>query len=232
MLTSPITTPSFQSRVLALLSSHLAAQYTLEDNDSPPPPIIPPFMAVDTPLTPADTVSQLIGYSSPWIDLTSSDPLIANLSRQVLNMEVAYAAFCGISNIIIPGPRTHNNTSNVADGLAQYARAVQEALGIGSYMNVAIHLPMYDTGVAADAPMGDLASFAREEYFNDSENDSDLFAIWDSWNVIRSVCKYSSRLSIGESSILSMKPCLLFLCSSLFWLLCIHRDPSEHHPLL
>jgi type II protein arginine methyltransferase len=205
MLTTPISTPHFHSQVLTLMSSHLSLLET-----SPvdmPAPLIPPFNSVDTPLTPGDTVSQLIGYVSPWIDLCSPDPLIANISRQVLTMEIAYAAFCGVGNVIVQGPRTYSNGRDDTSGLIQYARAVQEALGIGNYVQIAIHLPMYDQGESPiKEPIGDLAPFVREG-FNSEESrtvrDVDLYSTWDAWNMVRSVCQYNSRLSLGKRS--SMK---------------------------
>lgn len=204
MLTSPITSPHFHSRVLSLISNHMAEISAIDSSDAPnkatpPAPIIPPLDPVDTPFTPSDTVSQLIAYSSPWIDLCSPDPLIANISRQVLNIEIAYASFCGVGNVIIPGPRTYNGGSG-NNGLAQYARAIQEALAIANYINISIHMPMY--GVEDHTEMtGDLLPFSRYQSTTDTskgENEIDLYENWDAWNLIRDVCKYNSRLSVGR----------------------------------
>jgi len=141
----------------------------------------------------------LIAYSSPWIDLCSPDPLIANISRQVLNIEIAYASFCGVGNIIIPGPRSYSSGSTINDGLIQYARAIQEALTIGSYVQMALHIPMYGSEEAKDLT-GDLRPFARnmESEKAKSSKEIDLFETWDAWNLIRTVCKYNSRLSVGK----------------------------------
>jgi protein arginine N-methyltransferase 5 len=205
MLTSPITSPYFHSRVLTLISTYLSDLSVFESSseatykNAPPAPIIPPLNPIDTPLTPGDTVSQLIAYSSPWIDLCSSDPLISSISRQVLNIEIAYASFCGIGNIIIPGPRVYNSGSTNGDGLIQYARAIQEALTIGTYIQVAIHIPMYGNGENVGMT-GDLRPFARGEYTSGEGNvEVDLFETWDAWNLIRSVCKYSQRLTVGKN---------------------------------
>lgn len=206
MLTSPITSPSFHTRVLTLVTSYLTELDRFESSDLksvPPAPIIPPLDPVDTPLTPGDTVSQLIAYSSPWIDLCSSDPLIANISRQVLNIEIAYASFCGVGNIIIPGPRSYSSGISSNDGLIQYARAVQEALTIGSYIQMAVHVPMYGNDEKKEM-FGDLRPFARD-YKSSEESKAnrevDLYETWDAWNLIRSVCKYNSRLSVGKRPI-------------------------------
>lgn len=205
MLTSPITSPHFHSRVLTLMSSYLSESARVEDSDDsgrnlPPAPIIPPLDPVDTPLTPGDTVSQIIAYSSPWIDLCSEDPLVANISRQVLNIEIAYASFCGLGNIIIPGPRSYASGSTSSDGLIQYARAIQEALTIGSYIQIAIHIPMCGNEEAKDFT-GDLRPFARNYDSKNKEREVDLFETWDAWNLIRTVCKYNSRLSVGKQPI-------------------------------
>ncbi|TAQ89351.1 hypothetical protein B7494_g2318 [Chlorociboria aeruginascens] len=205
MLTSPITSPHFHSRVLTLISNHLSELSVLDSSNRnsnksiSPVPIIPPLTPVDTPLTPGDSLSQIIAYSSPWIDLCSSDPLISNISRQILNIEIAYASFCGVGNIIIPGPRNYSNGSAENDGLIQYARAIQEALTIGSYIQIAIHIPMYGPEEAKEMT-GDLLPFAKGYNVSQkakSNHEIDLFETWDAWNLIRSVCKYSSRLSVA-----------------------------------
>lgn len=204
MLTSPITTPHFQARVLSLISSHLEASILESSSISsttnvPPAPIIPPLTPVDTPLTPGDTVSQLIAFSSPWLDLCSPDPLISNISRQVLNIELAYASFCGVGNVIIPGPRTYSSGLADSNGLVQYARAIKEAIDIAGYVHISIHMPMYGQEEAKDIT-GDLMPFARNQQSTTATADKeiDLFETWDAWNLIRSVCKYSSRLSVGK----------------------------------
>ena len=117
-------------------------------------------------------------------------------------MEVAFASFCGVTNIIIPGPRQYNSSAATTDGLARYARAVQEALGVASYVHVAIHIPMYYQKDSNAVPLlGDMNPFTRAQYLpEDSDEDEELFDSWDAWNVIRSVCKYNSRLSVGKKS--------------------------------
>ena len=224
MLTSPITSPHFHSRVLTLVSAHLSELSLRETSGNtsnrnvPPAPIIPPLTPVDTPLTPGDTVSQIIAYSSPWIDLCSTDPLISNISRQVLNIEIAYASFCGVGNVVIPGPRNYSSGSTENDGMVEYARAIQETLPIGSYMQFAIHIPMYGPEETKDIT-GDLIPFAQD--YNSAGKgklkEIDLYETWDAWNLIRSVCKYNSRLSVGKKP---MKPFIshhfpeLYICDA------------------
>lgn len=210
MLTTPITTPHFHSQVLTLLSTHLSnlqpASYdaigTYETSQNTKPLRIPPLSAVDTPLTPNESISQLVGVTSTWIDLCSPDPLIADISRQILMLEVAYAAFCGISYLIIPGPRLHHGNLH-SEGLVYYAKAVQEALNIGPYIQIHIWLRMVDNPDLETDEMGDLAPFAREEFLMGSDEEQtkkvDPFGTWDAWEVIRRICKYHTRLFVGKN---------------------------------
>ncbi|EDN02978.1 hypothetical protein HCAG_00842 [Histoplasma mississippiense (nom. inval.)] len=187
LLTTPITTPLFHSRVLTLLSTHLSDSrppvldptLTLGTSHNTSPVTVPPLSPEDTFLTPNESTSQLVGVTSPWIDLCSPDPLIADISRQVLNLEVAYAAFCGVSFVIIPGPRLHHGNVH-GEGLMYYARAVQDILNIGLYIQVHIWFGMVDIPDLETSNVGDLAPFARADYLivgNYSPTKVDLFAL-------------------------------------------------------
>lgn len=171
MLTSPITTPSFHARVLTLVSSYITE---LERNPSLklPVPTIPSLSPVDTTFAPGDTISHLLAVVSPWIDLCSPDPAIYGVSRQVLELEVAYAAFCGIGNIILPSPKLHHGKLH-GEGVTQYAYAVQEALKVAQYIQLSIMLPMM-VGPEQDADdvEGSLAKEARAEYMGLSDGHS------------------------------------------------------------
>ncbi|KAI4625090.1 uncharacterized protein J4E87_004936 [Alternaria ethzedia] len=191
MLTSTITNDHFQNRVLSLLNSYTQA---LAESQSQPLPLIPALDNFDTPLSPNEIISQLVAFTSSWIDLSSPDPIISHLSRQAFHLEVAYAAFCGVTNLVIPGPRlAHGQT-----GVSQYARSIKEALVTGSYIQLHIQLPM--DGTQSDSSkddMGDLARFARPEFEASSESKNvDSWSSWDAWNTIRSICKYHNRLAV------------------------------------
>lgn len=212
MLTTPITTPHFHSRVLKLLSSHLSnigapvqdAVGTLGSSQNTQVLTVSPLSAMDTHLTPHESTSQLVGMTSSWIDICSPDPLIADISRQILILEVAYAAFCGISYLIIPGPRLHHGALH-GDGVMYYARAIQEAIEVGPYIQIHIWLRMIDHPDLETHEIGDLAPFAREQYLSSQEilPDADQFGTWDAWDVVRTICKYHVRLMIGKNRLFS-----------------------------
>ncbi|KAL2853677.1 PRMT5 arginine-N-methyltransferase-domain-containing protein [Aspergillus pseudodeflectus] len=207
MLTTPITTPHFHSRVLSLLSSHLANIQAVSHDDprtlmttqNVRPLVVPQLGPSDTHLTPNDAMSQLVGVTSSWIDMCSPDPLIADISRQVFMLEVAYAAFCGIGYLLIPGPKLHHNGMH-SEGVIYYARAIQDAIGLGPYIQFHVWLNMVDSQDLEVDEMGDLAPLAREVFYEDLENQSpklDLFGTWDAWDAIRRSCKYHSRLFVA-----------------------------------
>lgn len=218
MLTTLITTPYFHARVLVLLSEALCDTKDLES--ATPFLTVPQLTASDTYLTPESITSQLLAFVSPWIDICSPDPLISSVSRQVLYLEIAYAAFCGIEYVFIPGPRLYHEDA-VTHGTPQYARAIQEALSIGSHLSIHIMLPVInDLEYPFHDEIGNLAlsTYTRGEYIDDPDElkpqKSDVFGTWEAWNTIRTVCKYSNRLFVGKNQSLSqalavsmMAPC-------------------------
>lgn len=208
MLTVPITASHFHSRVLGLLSSYLSSLQpptydaigTMATTQNARPLTIPPLAKADSDLIPNEATSQIVGVTSSWIDLCSPDPLIADLSRQVLMLEVAYAAFCGISYLVVPGPKLHHGGIH-SEGVAYYARAIQDALSLGPYIQFHIWLHMVDNPELEVDTMGDLAPLAREEYLVPEEGLSpklDPFGTWDAWDLIRKTCKYHTRLFLGK----------------------------------
>ena len=192
MLTAPLTTSRFRDRVFDLFTNP----------DAETTPTVSHLTKEDTDFGPGELTSQVLAVASPWIDLCSPDPLVYNISRQVLNLEVSYAAFCGVANIIIPGPSIHGGIIQ-GDGVAQYAYAVQEILEVGLYHSVLIRMPMSDGSSRSQLHREQsLASYTRsifvENFQDDIRLESDPFGMWDAWNITRSVCKYNNRLFVGK----------------------------------
>lgn len=202
MLTIPITTPYFHSRVLALHAKYLEESGN-HPNENLPLPLVPPLTAVDTSLRPDDTISQLLAVASPWIDICSADPLIHSISCQVLDLELAYAAFCGIGNVIVLGPSLRSLKLH-GDGIMQYALAIKNALEVGNYIQIEVKLPMVDMLEVDDVDRSEsLAYRAREDYVDvehGKAKKAETFGTWDAWNLIRTVCNYSARLFVGKKT--------------------------------
>ncbi|KAI9928307.1 methyltransferase protein [Aspergillus wentii] len=190
MLTAPITTSQFHSRVLTLLSSHLSSLQkatcdpngTMATTQNIRPLVIPQLTPSDTHLTPNDAMTQLVGVT-------------------ILMLEVAYAAFCGIGYILVPGPKLHHGSMH-SEGVGFYARAIQDALNIGPYIQFHIWLRTVDSPDLEVDQIGDLAPLAREEFLvSDGEPTTkvDPFGTWDAWDTVRRTCKYHARLFVALS---------------------------------
>ncbi|KAI1084652.1 Skb1 methyltransferase [Whalleya microplaca] len=194
--TTPVTNEHFHGRIVKLLE---ASQSELEQSNQPGSvldPIVPPLTTEDTTLFPGTYTSGYIAYSSPWIDLCSPNHLVSSISRQVLNLEVAYANFCGVRSIIVPGPRQDAIQTGNNQGIAQYARAIQEALLIGTRLNFILHIPMYrEPGLEEKVALLSLSEGNPNGSLQGA--DIDLFSSWDSWHVIRTVCEYDTRLFVA-----------------------------------
>lgn len=202
-VTSPITNEHFHQRVEKLLKASLLDAQNNERAGSIPVPVLPPLTIKDTTLFPGTYTSGLIAYSSPWIDLCSPNHVISSISRQVLNVEISYANFCGVRTIIVPGPRQDSIKIGNGQGVSQYARAIHEILSIGSRVSIMIHLPMYrEPGLEEKVPLlgstegSDKEAGAGAEGESDQE-EIDLFSSWDSWNTIRSICDYDPKLFVA-----------------------------------
>lgn len=202
-MTTPITNDHFRDRVFDLISQHLdilkkaGEKGTTIATASRSDPIIPPLTPKDTSLFPSAAVNTYTACISPWLDLGSTNPLIANISRQVLNIEVNYANFCGVRSIIIPGPGADASKNGGNHGLAQYSRAVEEALTVGSRLTFLVHMPMYREP-ALENQVRTLAALAPEFAPTSDKKEIDLFSAWDSWHHLRTVCNYNMRLYVGK----------------------------------
>ncbi|KAL7623638.1 hypothetical protein AAE478_005190 [Parahypoxylon ruwenzoriense] len=195
-VTTPITNGHFHERVVSLLETSLRDAKNNSQPNSILDPVVPPLTVEDTTLFPGTYTSGLVAYSSPWIDLSSPNHAVASISRQVLNLEISYANFCGVRSIIVPGPTQDSAKRGNGQGIAQYARAIQEALSLGTRVGIIIHIPMYrepglEERVAPLSESDDGINRAAEG------EEIDLFSSWDTWHVIRSVCEYDARLLVA-----------------------------------
>ncbi|KAI0420327.1 methyltransferase-like protein [Xylaria grammica] len=195
-VTTPITSAHFHERIVKLVDESLSRANGQQTSGSRIDPIVTPLTPEDTTLFPEVYTSGFVGYASPWIDLCSPDHVIASISKQVLNLEVNYANFCGVRSIVIPGPRQDGAQAGSGRGIAQYARAIQEALLIGTRVNIIIHLPMYrEPGLEEKISQLSVSNEVSRQL--QSSEEIDIFTSWDSWHVIRTVCDYDARLCVA-----------------------------------
>lgn len=204
MLTSPITNSRYKKKIFQLLRDASSQQPLARLNSIELQDIaiasVPALDHLDTSLAPGQTTTQLLGLTSNWIDLCSPDPLISGISRQVLSLEVQYAAFCGIDHIIVEGPRLFYGDAAAGD-VSKFARAMQECLEVASHTSFYVKMPMFDHPDVVELGSDQMLQ-SRDEYLDSVEHMKpqglDLFRRWDSWNTVRTACKYSNRLFLGK----------------------------------
>ncbi|EGD97627.1 protein methyltransferase [Trichophyton tonsurans CBS 112818] len=196
MLTTPITTPHFQSRVLfSIVKPSFNSSSAVQDTTGS-------YFTSNRTVRPEGTNSYVAGVSSRWIDMCSPDPLIADISRQVILSEVEYAALDGFHHDIIPGAKLHPGSSH-GDGEVYYARAIQEVSTDAPDIGLSIRLPAVDNPELEAEQMGDISTFASPEYSGnlvlEVSPKSALFGTWNAWNIITRVRKFPTRLTVPLS---------------------------------
>jgi len=132
-------------------------------------------------------------------------PVSDHFYNQALKQELAYASYLNVPAVVLPPPR---NRQHVAD----YARSINACLkSTTAYLHISVRMPIYDPRSASpdtlskeDPPENvPLSVHARAP-------DGDLSTTWEMWDVIRSICGYSPRLSLGKRSRLSEYSLILY----------------------
>lgn len=168
---SGASSASYRNRI----RSHLTRSPDLHPFDSIS---VPPLGLDDILLLPGSHLQNVIALAAPWAELDSKNPSIAALSIQVVVQEVAYAAYCGVVYIVLPGPKRRTNVE-------QYASAVAQVLATASSrVQLLVNLP-----------------FAEDDYVSSRTGihvpPADHLSIWDVWNTVRTITNYPSNLSVA-----------------------------------
>ncbi|KAF4549144.1 PRMT5 TIM barrel domain-containing protein [Elsinoe fawcettii] len=194
MITTPVTNAAFREHVQQLMKDCTIPDGTQGVTEFPVVPSLGPSFST---LHPTDAISSMIAVISPWADVTSPDPLVAHVSRQVVSVEIAYAAFCGLSNVILPPLCRAGVPTNPAT-VSAYSEMVSRSLSIGPYLQIIVPFPMDDQKIAPEDIGPSLESTPRSTNGKSEPVEAtDILSPWDSWNHVRSTCDYASKLSIS-----------------------------------
>ncbi|KAI9666801.1 MAG: methyltransferase protein [Alyxoria varia] len=194
MITSRITNEVYKQKIFRLFN-HQCRECT-DASGSQSTITLPPMDAVDSNLSPGSHVARFIFTTSNWIDVTSTNALFADISRKVLLQEISYAAWCGASTIMIRGPQS--NVSSTHSGLCRFAHAIREVLSIGANFSILIDMPMVYDPTRSDASKDEHAQAPTNgDDHSETGSGSSPFDPWDTWDYIRGLNKYNSRLSLA-----------------------------------
>ncbi|KZW02744.1 Skb1 methyltransferase [Exidia glandulosa HHB12029] len=148
------------------------------------------FRRDEVTITKLDEAENVIAMASDWIELDSPDEGVRFDSEVALRQEISYAAYLNVHTFILPTPR---NRAHAPD----YARAVNAAFaacGPHSFVQVSIRIPIFDPTAFRSS-----SSFVHAPPTTQSVHgspSSDFSVTWEMWDIIRTACAYSTRLSI------------------------------------
>ncbi|EPQ31570.1 uncharacterized protein PFL1_00903 [Pseudozyma flocculosa PF-1] len=176
----------------------------------------PAFRRGEVTVTKLEETEGLVALASPWIELDSLDEGVRLDSEIALRQELAYAAYLGISNVVLPPPSSEPARRPF---LPDYARAINsclssggtEAAPAGQWMNLSIKLPIsspYGLAkvLAAQASRGHGLGASGSAASNVSAAAPSAAAAllradddwaWETWEHVRQLCSYSTRLHVA-----------------------------------
>ncbi|KAJ7284936.1 shk1 kinase-binding protein 1 [Mycena rebaudengoi] len=166
----------------------------------------PSFLRDEVTITQLDEAEGVTVLVSDWLELDAADDWVRHDAEIALQQELAYASYLNIHTAILPPPRSR-------DYLSSYARTVNACLKNSPYMSISIRLPIYNPSVLVESrltqsPSPSAASLrpsspapSTPRLFISDERGAeaatgDLDGTWEMWDVIRSICDYSLRLSL------------------------------------
>lgn len=196
----PITTSTFKDKVSTLL------QFRRSDRGSREASILllPPFRPEDVYLTPEIGPRSSLAISSFWIDICSSDPLIAEISELVLLQELSFAAFCGAQHVLVRSPCFESGPRCIGQ-LERFSKVVQKALRIDSSFVISITVSVPHGPDEGIFPLRSLVTLRSETQKNartisvaHHSEKIEWEEPWRAWDEIRSFCQYNSRLVVGR----------------------------------
>lgn len=155
-----------------------------------------------------DEAENVIGIASDWLELDSPDDWVRHDCEIVLKQELAYAAYLGLTTVIIPPPIERSQA-------ASYGRAIRAILESPLYLQLVVRLPLFDPAVLSptrktstpalipspgfllDSPVLTPSSSADRRSKVLGLSSAELSTTWEAWDTIRSICGYHPRLSLG-----------------------------------
>ncbi|KAF8656778.1 hypothetical protein AX16_002330 [Volvariella volvacea WC 439] len=151
--------------------------------------------------TPTEEAERLTVMVSDWLELDAADDWVRHDAEIALQQELSYASYLGVSTAILPSPRNREH-------VASYARVVNACLEKTPFLQLSIRLPIYNPSALqsavtrsdsassiASGPRLVISESAKERSSTGPEQE--LESTWEMWDVIRTVCDYSTRLSLA-----------------------------------
>ncbi|KAJ7494686.1 PRMT5-domain-containing protein [Mycena galericulata] len=150
----------------------------------------PAFLVDEVTITKLDEAEGVTVLISEWLELDAADDWVRHDAEIALQQELAYASYLNIQTAILPPPRSR-------DHLSSYGRTVNACLKNSPYMHISIRLPIYNPSVLEGhlSPNPSSPSSTPRARRRDGIRGIST-GTWEMWDLIRSICDYSTRLSL------------------------------------
>ncbi|KAJ7170626.1 shk1 kinase-binding protein 1 [Mycena crocata] len=175
----------------------------------------PAFLLDEVTITQLDEAEGVTVLVSDWLELDAADDWVRHDAEIALQQELAYASYLNIHTAIVPPPRSR-------DYVSSYARTINACLKNSPYMHISIRLPIYNPSVleshlspipnspptTAWRPSSPVPSTPRlvvSDERGPEATSGNLDGTWEMWDVIRSICDYSTRLTLDLTPPLPVK---------------------------
>ncbi|KAI0049761.1 PRMT5-domain-containing protein [Auriscalpium vulgare] len=166
----------------------------------------PVFELGEVTMTRLDEADGVAVMLSDWLELDATDDWVRHDSEIALQQELSYASYLDVHTAILPPPRNR-------DQIASYGRTINTCLSRTPYMQLSVRLPIYDPSIfrphASRTSSPASPSFAPEPPSTPSirtpeppttpstkASEAELNATWEMWDIVRSLCAYSPRLTL------------------------------------
>ncbi|KAJ7035001.1 PRMT5-domain-containing protein [Mycena alexandri] len=162
----------------------------------------PGFLLDEVTITQLEEAEGATVLISDWLELDAADDWVRHDAEIALKQELAYASYLNIHSAILPPPRSREYVSS-------YARTVNACLKNSPYMHLSIRLPIYNPSVLeahlsplpgsprrSPSPVPGTPRLIVPDERGTETASGNLDGTWEMWDVIRSICDYSTRLTL------------------------------------
>ncbi|WFD04459.1 type II protein arginine methyltransferase [Malassezia obtusa] len=173
----------------------------------------PHFRRAELNLTRAADVHGVTAVLSQWLELDALHEGVRLDAELALRQEIAYAAYLGVSHVVLPAPSSDPARRMY---LADYARAVRTALvGVAGSepaasptMRVSVRLPVSSPHILTSMLMqqatrspGGTPAMPAAAYLRTNDNWA-----WETWETIQTLCHYHPQLHVALDLSMPLPP--------------------------
>lgn len=173
----------------------------------------PFFKRAELNVTKPEEARGLTVLLSQWLELDAEDEGVRFDAEIALRQEIAYAAYLGATEMVLPPPSSHPKR---VPYLTDYARAVRaclvghhdEAPLVGPHVRLAVRIPVSSPHLLSEllsssspSASNGMSEIPANAYLRANDNWA-----WETWERLQTLCGYSSQLSVALDLAMPLPP--------------------------